>query len=235
MKTVEKLYWKDAYVKEFDAAVTGAEGRNVFLDRTAFHPQGGGLPGDSGHIGDLRVEDTIKEGEQEIVHVIEGTSHLEKDSEVHCAIDWPRRYRIMKMHTAAHALSAVFHREAGALITGNQIRQDESRIDFSLENMNREEILGYIEIVNDELKRDLPVRTYFLPREEALKIPGVIKLASTSPPNVENFRIVEIEGLDIQADGGVHVRRLGEIGRIEVTRLENKGKQNRRLYFRVAD
>jgi len=131
-------------------------------------------------------------------------------------------------------LRAVIRNETGALITGNQIKPDESRIDFSLERMDRELIERLVERVNAEIRKGAPVRSYFLPREEALKIDGIVKLAGASPPDVREFRIVEIVGLDIQADGGVHVKNLNEIGRVNVTRIENKGKSNRRIYFTVA-
>ncbi len=232
---VRKIYWEDAYVNEFDGKVVRIEGSKVYLDATAFHPRGGGLVGDSGTLNGIRVTDTLKEGESEICHVVEGDGTFTPGDSVHGVIDWDRRYRIMKMHTTAHALSAVFNREAGALITGNQIKPDESRIDFSLENLDRDVMNSYVEMVNEAILRKLPVRTYFLPRAEAVRIPAIVKLAGAAPPDIETFRIVEIEGLDIQADGGVHVRNLGEISRVTPLRFENKGKSNRRLYFTVAE
>lgn len=227
---VRKIYWEDAYVREFDAKVEKVEGSKVYLDQTAFHPRGGGLLGDSGTLGGARVTDTQKEGESSIFHVVEGGS-FEPGESVHGVVDWERRYRIMRMHTTAHALSAVFNRQAGALITGNQIRPDESRIDFSLENLDRNLMNSYVDMVNEAVSRNLPVKTYFLPREEAVKIPDVVKLAGAAPPDIETFRIVEIEGLDIQADGGVHVKNLGEVVKVTPLKFENKGKSNRRLYF----
>lgn len=228
---VRKLYWEDAYTREFDASVIKVEEDKVHLDATAFHPRGGGLVGDSGLLGGFRVSDTLKEGENEVTHIIEGDHALKQGDSVHGVIDWERRYRIMRMHTTAHALSAVFKREAGALITGNQIKPDESRIDFSLENLDKEAMLSFVGEVNEAIQRNLPVKTYFLPRDEAVKIPDIIKLAGAAPPDIETFRIVEIEGLDIQADGGVHVKNLGEIKKVIPIKFENKGKSNRRLYF----
>lgn len=228
---VRKLYWEDAYQREFDATVERADGDRIYLDSTAFHPRGGGLVGDSGTMNGYRVTDTQKEGENSIFHTVEGQHGLKEGDHVHGVIDWERRYRIMRMHTTAHALSAVFNKQAGALITGNQIKPDESRIDFSLENLDRERMNSYVEEVNSAISKKLPVKTYFLPREEAVKIPDVVKLAGAAPPDIETFRIVEIEGLDIQADGGVHVKNLAEIGRVVPLKFENKGKSNRRLYF----
>lgn len=228
---VRKLYWEDAYAKEFDSMVSGVEGNKVYLEATAFNPRGGGLVGDSGTINGERVTDTIKEGEESIAHIIDGETALRAGDSIHGSIDWDRRYRIMRMHTTAHALSAVFNREAGAKITGNQINPDESRIDFSLENLDRDVMTSYIEKVNEAIGQDLPVKTYFLPRDEAVKIPDVVKLAAAAPPDIDTFRIVEIVGFDIQADGGVHVNSLGEIGKVIPLRFQNKGKSNRRMYF----
>lgn len=231
---MRKLFWEDAYISEFKAVVQSVEGRTVYLDATAFNPRGGGLVGDTGAIGNCRVADTVKEGEEKIAHLLETDPPFHTGDEVTGKIDWERRYRIMKMHTTAHALSAVIGRRTGALITGNQIRPDESRIDFSLDRMDRAEIEQFIDEVNSAIKRALPVRSYFLPKDEAMKIEGIVKLANASPPDLREFRIVEIEGLDIQADGGVHVKNMQEIGSVELVKLENKGKNNRRLYFTVG-
>ncbi len=227
-----KLFWDDAYASKFSARVLDVAENKVILDRTAFNPRGGGLVGDTGLIAGARVTDTVKDSDT-IHHVIEGPPGLTPGTDVECSLDWDRRYRIMRMHTAAHALSAVFNRETGALITGNRIEPDESRIDFSIGSMDRDVMTSYVDAVNMEISRNPAVKTYFLPRDEALKIPAIVKLAGASPPDVDTFRIVEIEGLDTQADGGVHVRRLGEVGGIVPVRFENKGKSNRRLYFRL--
>jgi Ser-tRNA(Ala) deacylase AlaX len=148
-------------------------------------------------------------------------------------LDWERRYRIMKMHTSAHILCAIVNRETGALITGNQISPDISRIDFSLEQFDREKISDYIKMANDIVKSALDVKTSFLKREEALKVPGLVKLANAAPPSVEVLRIVQIDDVDVQADGGVHVSNTIEIEEIIGKGAENKGKNNRRLYYTV--
>ncbi|MBX8636174.1 MAG: alanyl-tRNA editing protein [Thermoplasmata archaeon] len=231
---VRKIFWEDAYVREFDAVVQDVSENRVSLDATAFNPRGGGLPGDTGTLNGARVVDTVKDGDS-IVHVLDGPAQLTAGTAVHGTLDWDRRYRIMRMHTAAHALSAVFNREAGALITGNKIEPDESRIDFSIGELDRDVMTSYVDEVNREISRNPGVSTYFLPKEEALKIPAVVKLAGASPPDVSTFRIVEIKGLDTQADGGVHVGTLGEVRGIVPVKFENKGKSNRRLYFRLND
>ncbi len=227
----KKLFWDDAYIKEFTATVTSVDGNQVVLDQTAFHPRGGGLVGDTGSLESVKVLDTIKGDNDSIVHVVESAATVNSGGQLHGLIDWDRRYRIMRMHTSAHLLSSIFNKETGALITGNQIEPDKSRIDFSLENFDREKMLLHCRQANDAIAKNPPVKTYFMKREEAVKIPGIIKLATAAPPDVKELRIVEIEGYDIQADGGVHVKSLGEIEKIEPLKFENKGKSNRRLYF----
>lgn len=228
-----KLFWEDAYLKEFDATVASIQGDQAVLDQTAFHPRGGGLVGDVGTLSGVKVLDTIKIGQDSVAHVLEPSSTLDVGSRVHGVIDWDRRHRIMRMHTSAHLLSAIFHKQTGALITGNQIEPDKSRIDFSLEDFDREKMLVYCSQANEAIAKNPLVKTYFMKREEALQIPGITKLASVMPPEVKDLRIVEIEGYDLQADGGVHVKNLGEIGKIEPLKFENKGKSNRRMYFTI--
>jgi misacylated tRNA(Ala) deacylase len=220
------------YAREFDARVTSAEGNRVVLDQTAFNPRGGGLVSDTGTLGESKVTEVVKEGE-EIFHVLEAPLGLKPGDQVHGVVDWDRRFRIMRMHTSAHILSSVVNRETGALITGNQISPDESRVDFNLENFDRDKMSDYIEKVNDAVWRELDVKTYFMKREEALAKPGFVKLANALPPSVDVLRIVEIGDVDTQADGGVHVGNTREIGKVVGLRAENKGKSNRRLYFTV--
>ena len=228
-----KLFWEDAYVKEFDATVNSVDGNQVVLDKTAFNPRGGGLLGDTGTLNGVKVTDTIKTGEDTIAHVLEAPSTFVPGNPVHGVLDWDRRHRIMRMHTSAHLLSGIFHKQTGALITGNQIEPDKSRIDFSLDDFDREKMLVYCGQANEAIAKNPPVKTYFMKREEALKIPGITKLASVMPPDVKELRIVEIEEYDLQADGGVHVKNLGEVGKIEPLKFENKGKSNRRMYFTI--
>jgi len=227
-----RLYWDDMYLKEFDAKVESVDGTNVVLDQTAFNPRGGGLVSDTGTVGGLKVAEVSKEGD-EITHALETPPDFGPGAVVHGALDWDRRFRIMRMHTSAHILSAVVNREAGALITGNQISPDQSRVDFSLDDFDKGKISSYVEKVNEAVSRGLEVKTYFMKREEALANPGFVKLANAMPPAVDMLRIVEIGDVDTQADGGVHVRNTLEIGKVVGLRTENKGKSNRRLYFTV--
>ena len=220
------------YLREFDAKVDSADGVRVVLDQTAFNPRGGGLVSDTGTLGDAKVAEVVKEGE-EIFHVLESPTGMVRGALVHGSLDWDRRHRIMRMHTSAHILSAVVNRETGALITGNQISPDQSRVDFNLDDFDKERISSYIDRVNDAVARGLEVKTYFMKREEALANPGFVKLANAMPPSVDMLRIVQIGDVDTQADGGVHVKNTREIGRVVAVKTENKGKSNRRLYFTV--
>jgi len=229
----KRLYWDDAYTQEFDAKVLSISGNNVILDQTAFNPRGGGLVGDTGYVNSVKVIDTVKGEAESIIHVTSAPLDAKPGDTVHGKLDWGRRYRIMRMHTAAHTLSAIINSEQGALITGNQIEPDRSRIDFNLHSFNRAAAEELCRKANEVIATNAPVKTYFLNREEALKIPRIVKLASAMPPKTEVLRIVEIVGVDIQADGGPHVRTLSEIGRIDLERTENKGRENRRLYYTV--
>ena len=228
----EKIYMEDAYIKEFSARVLSVSGGNhIILDRTAFYPLGGGQPNDVGVLKregeEFRVVNVLKSGE-EIVHEVD-RGGLKEGDEVLGIIEWNRRYNHMKSHTAAHVISTVINRETGALITGNQLYENKFRVDFDLENFDKELFLKLIDLANEELGRAREVKTYYLPREEALKIPGMVKLAGVLPPEVDKLRIVEIEDLDIQADGGTHVRNTSEIGKLKFDSAENKGRGRKRV------
>jgi Ser-tRNA(Ala) deacylase AlaX len=220
------------YISEFEAKVEVANGDTVILNQTAFNPRGGGLVCDTGTLGGVGVIEVTKDGDT-IAHRLESRAPFGKGEPVHGVLDWERRYRVMRMHTSAHILSAVVNRETGALITGNQISPDESRVDFSLESFDKNKMSSYIDRVNEAVRRGLEVRTFFLKREEAIKLPGLVKLANATPPSLDVLRIVQIGDVDTQADGGVHVRNTSEIGKVLGLRTENKGRNNRRLYFTV--
>jgi len=226
----ERLFWTDAYAREFDASIVSVEGNRVVLDRTAFNPRGGGLVSDTGKLGGANVSEVVKEGER-IFHVVDRPESMGQGDSVHGTLDWEKRYRIMRMHTTAHILSAIVNREAGALITGNQITPAESRMDFSLDAFDKDKVGDYVRMANEAARSGAEVKTFFMKREEALRTPGFVKLAGALPPAVDELRIVQIGTIDTQADGGVHVKNTSEIGEIIVSRTENKGKSNRRLYF----
>ena len=178
-----KLFWDDTYAKEFDAEVELVEGNRVVLDQTAFNPRGGGLVSDTGRINGMRVIEAMKEGDS-VFHMLETPAELRVGDRVHGVLDWDRRYRIMKMHTSAHILSSVVNRETGALITGNQISPDESRVDFNLEDFSKDRIADYVGKANEAIARGLEVKAFFMKREEALAQPGFVKLANAMPPSM---------------------------------------------------
>lgn len=232
----QALYMNDSYLKEFEAVVESVkDDKYVILDRTAFYPQGGGQPYDTGVLisnGEEYPVVSVRKADGQISHEVSKPG-LKKDDGVIGRINWDRRYKFMRMHTVAHLLSALMHKEANVLITGNQIDLDKTRIDYNMAEFNQEKIKEYIGKINEIVKQDLPVKVSYMAREEAMKIPGMVKLAGTLPPNVTTLRIVEIPGVDIQADGGTHVNSLKEIGTVEFVKAENKGKDNRRVYYTV--
>ena len=233
----EALFLEDSYLKECGADVVSVkDGKYVVLDQTIFYPKGGGQPWDSGKI--TREDEMFKvvyvgRFSGEISHEVDRAG-LRQGDEVHCVLDWERRYKLMRSHTAAHVFASLLCKGTGALITGNQLEEDKIRFDFSLERFDREILKTYIDKSNELFKKDIPVKWYVLPREEALKIPGIIKMAEALPPDVPFLRIVEIVGVDKQADGGTHVKNLKEVGQIEFLKAQNKGKHNRRVYFTLV-
>lgn len=231
------LYMTDSYLREFEATVEKVEGNLVFLDQTAFYPNGGGQPNDLGAMecnGIVFVVVNVTKSSGTIAHHVDKEGLVVGDR-VKCKIDWERRYMLMRMHTAAHIIDAVLYKEAGALCTGNQLGVDKSRIDFSLDVIDREKMQKFISAANDVVSRGIDVKIYSLNREEAMKIPGIVKLAVAMPPSIDVLRIVEIPDVDIQADGGTQVANTREIGKIELLSMENKGKNNRRIYYNLVD
>jgi len=232
------LYLQDSYLKECDATVASVKNdKYVILDQTIFYPKGGGQPWDTGKMicgNDIYNVVYVGKFGGEISNEVD-ESGLRVGDKVHCMLSWERRYRLMRSHTAAHALASILVKETGALITGNQLEEDKVRFDFSLEDFDRDIFKGYINKANELFRHNVPVKWYELPMEKAMKLPGIVKLAKALPPNIPMLRIVEIEGVDRQADAGTHVRNLKEVGAIEMIKAENKGKNNRRVYFRLTN
>lgn len=231
------MYLRDSYLKELKAEVVKANGKYVVLDRTIFYPKSGGQPWDTGEVirmSDGRVFKVIFVGkfEGDISHELDREG-LKPGDRVRCKIDWERRYLFMRYHTACHVLSGVIHKETQALITGNQIDTEKTRIDFSLENFDRDEIRGFEEKANQVIERGLPVSINFVSREEVTGNPELVKLAKGIPESIKTIRIIEIKGFDRQACGGTHVKNTKEIGKIRIIKAENKGKNNRRIYFKL--
>ncbi len=239
---MKALYMKDSYLREFEAIVTKVtEGRYVVLDQTAFYPNSGGQPHDTGRItrlSDGAVFDVVFVGKfgGDISHEVraQGPAELKEGDAVRCEIDWERRYRFMRSHSASHIISGIMHEKTGALITGNQIDLDRTRIDFSLDDYDPSKMDAYIREASEKAAKGADVEVSFITREEAGKEEGLSKLAKGLPPGIREIRIVDIKGIDRQADGGTHVKNTREIGRIELVKCENKGRNNRRVYFRLA-
>ncbi len=237
----ELLFQKDSYLKEFEAKVTKVVDNKVYLDKTAFHPgPSGGLDTDKGWLvtssGDkLEVEQAIEE-EGEVAHIVKGDVSLIKPGDtIRGIIDWERRYRMMRLHTASHIVAALLYDKYGATVTGGHISPEAARDDFDLRGVKewKDALRWAVEEAYKIAKKCIEVKVYWLPREEALKIPGIVKLADRLPPEVEQIRIVEIPGVDIQADGGPHVKNTCEIGELEIIKLESKGSRRRRVYYTV--
>lgn len=233
----EVLYSEDSYRKECDATVVSVkDGKYIVLDQTIFYPKGGGQPGDTGKImKGNEVYNVVYVGKfsGDISHEVDREG-LRKGDKVHCLLSWERRYKLMRSHTAAHVFASLLCEDTGALVTGNQLEEDKIRFDFSLEKYDQEILNKYIDKANELFRKDVPVKWYELPKKEALKIPGVIKMAKALPPDIPYLRIVEIVGVDKQADGGTHVRNLREVGQIKILKAKNKGKYNRRVYFALV-
>ena len=229
----EELFLGDSYLKGFRAGVKKIDGREVILDGTAFYPGGGGQPADKGSLGigpvNAAVVDARREG-RGIVHVLD-RAIPDTVKELEGTLDWERRYAHMRYHTALHVLSGVIWREFGAKVTGGQMRPDHARMDFSFPGEWTAEAVREIErLANEALAENRPVKVYELPREEALSNPDLIRTqVNLVPERVKTVRIVEIENLDTQADGGTHVANTREVGNIEITAHKSKGRQNKRV------
>ena len=231
---MKPIYIQDSYVKSFETAVAAVEGDGVILEETAFYPQSGGQPSDIGSL--LRDGETFQVLRVEPagpLHILDRPG-LAVGDRVLGTIDWERRYRFMRSHTACHILSSVIFNKTGAKITGNQIDLDRSRVDFSLEAFDKSKIAEYVEETNRIISEDHPVRISLLSQAEAMAIPDLVRLAMNVPDR-EEIRVIEIEGVDRQACGGCHVRSTGEIKGIKLVKAENKGKSNRRVYFMLMD
>jgi len=233
----ELLYQKDSYLKDFEATVKAVQGRNIVLDMTAFYPESGGQPDDAGKLVKLpegrpfKIRGVKKLG-TEVVHEVDEDG-LKVADKVHGWIDWERRYTLMRAHTAAHLLAGQINRKFGSLVTGKQLGLDKSRIDFNLDEFDRSKFVTLVSEANEAIKTGAEIRSFFLPREKAMEIPGMVKLAGRLPPTIPELRIVEITRIDTQACGGTHLKNISEIGEIILLDLENRGKSNRRLYFTV--
>jgi len=224
-------------MKEFEATVLSVNENFIELDKTAFYPLGGGQPNDTGKLivneKEYIVNNVIKRDGKVYHEISNFDGGIKVNDKVKGVIDWDRRYLFMRYHTAAHVISSVIHKKTGAFITGNKITEEKTRIDFNLPNFDKEKLKEWEREANEFISKGHEVKTYILPREEAFKIPDLVKLKKLLPESIKNVRIVDIGDIDIQACGGTPVKNIKEIGGIEIFKTENKGKKNRRIYFRL--
>ncbi|HET8522095.1 MAG TPA: alanyl-tRNA editing protein [Thermomicrobiales bacterium] len=236
--TTDLLFQRDAYCRSFEATVTGvdASARTVTLDRTAFYPTGGGQPHDTGALtrdadgATWTVEDVTKAGGT-VQHHLAGDDPLPAVGDhLHGEVDWDRRYRLMRTHTALHVLCGVVFRDYGALVTGGNMSPDKARMDFEMDDFTPERVAEIERRANEEIAANHDVQVRILPRAEAFAIPDLIRTKiNLLPEGIAEVRTVEIVGLDLQADGGTHVANTGEVGGLKVVGTRSKGKSNKRL------
>lgn len=231
----ELLYLTDAYLREFDAEVVGVDeaARAVALSATAFFPGGGVQPCDVGTLGAGAAEVArVSKGENGLVwhHLADGAALPAPGTPVHGSLDWDRRHLLMRTHTALHVLNGIVWLDYEARVTGAHMTPGEGRLDFELPAMSQELAREVEARVNEQVARDLPVEVRFVPRSEADRDPSLIRLkANLIPRTVDPLRVIDIVGLDRQADGGTHVASTGEVGTVRVVKAESKGKANKRV------
>ncbi len=236
------LYQTDSYLQAFNASITHVDDANhaVVLDSTAFYPGGGGQPADSGELDvqgvNYHVIRARKIGE-DVFHYVGAEVALPKPGEqINGHIDWERRYKLMRTHTAMHILCGVIFRDYGASVTGGDMDPLQGRMDFEFETLQRELVDDIQESINREVANSREVRIKILPRQEAFQIPDLIRTKiNLLPEGIQQVRVVEIVGLDLQADGGTHVTNTSEVGEIRVVDYKSKGKINKRIYIEVHD
>ena len=238
LPATDLLYLRDAYLEAFTARVIDVRDDQVALDRTAFYPTGGGQPHDTGSLGAAAVVE-VRKGSGEEYHVvwhrIDGAAPAVGD-EVECRLDWDRRHALMRTHTALHVLCGVIWNEWRVPVTGGNMEPLSARMDFEFDPLPEGFGPRVEQLVNDELAADRPITVDFLPRDTAVQDEDLIRTkVNMIPESVSEIRVVDIVGLDKQADGGTHVRSTAEVGRIRVVKLENKGKGNKRVRLEIID
>ena len=231
----ELLYLRDAYARSFDASVTAVDDQRVALDRTLLYPTGGGQPHDSGRLGDALVVDVRKEGDV-VWHTLEGAPLPAVGDTVRGEVDWERRHALMRTHTALHILCGVIWNEWSVPVTGGNMEPLAARMDFEFDPLPDGFARTVEQRVNDAIAADHPIEVSFLPRGAALADEDLIRTkVSLIPESVSEIRVVDIVGLDKQADGGTHVRSTGEVGAVKVLKTESKGKGNKRIRIEITD
>jgi misacylated tRNA(Ala) deacylase len=231
------LYLRDAHQRTFSARVVAVEDSTVVLDGTHFYPTGGGQPHDTGTLtwpgGSAQVIDVRKVGD-DVVHVLHGDVPY-AGTKVSGDIDWDRRHALMRTHTALHVLCGVIWNEWRVPVTGGNMEPLAARMDFEFDPLPEGFAARIEELVNAELAADRPIEVTFLPRSTAVMDEDLIRTkVSLIPESVSEIRVVDIVGLDKQADGGTHVKSTAEVGRIRVLKIENKGKGNKRVRLEIT-
>ncbi|MDE0376002.1 MAG: alanyl-tRNA editing protein [bacterium] len=236
----ERIYSVDSYAREMAAEVvaTDADDGRVLLDRTVFYPGGGGQPVDAGElaIGDDRLQVVgVKQDSDGVWHWLEGG--LPKvGTRVTGRIDWDRRYRLMRTHTSLHALCGVIWERFRSPVTGGNMEPGYGRLDFEIPNWDASHRDPVEQALNEAIARHLPVDVSFMPREEADLDPSLIRTkVNLIPPSVRRIRVIDIVGLDRQADGGTHVNTTEEVGRVRITKVQSKGRGFRRIRVALED
>jgi misacylated tRNA(Ala) deacylase len=245
MRMTVLLYQTDSYLRRFDATVTAAGGdegeeRAVILDRTAFYPGGGGQPHDLGTLevgGQIWPVVSVARRGGDVVHLLGGDDSLPATgATVRGALDWERRYRLMRTHTALHVLCGTIWRAFGAQVTGGQMYLDRARMDFELEDLSPERVRSIEGRANAAIAAGAPVTVRLLPRAAAFAIPDLIRTKiNLLPPGIQEVRVVSVGDLDTQADGGTHVADAREIGGIRIAGTRSKGRINKRLEVALVD
>lgn len=237
--STDLLYLRDAYLTEFEATVVSLREGAVALDRTAFYPTGGGQPHDTGSLDGVPVIDVRKEGDL-VWHSFDATTAptdgFAVGQMVHGEVEWVRRHRLMRTHSALHVLCGVIWNEWRVPVTGGNMEPLSARMDFEFDPLPEGFGPRVEDLVNAELAANRAIEVGFLPRSTAVMDEDLIRTkVSMIPDSVSEIRVVDIVGLDKQADGGTHVRTTGEVGRIRVTKTESKGKGNKRIRLEVTD
>ncbi|NOZ62355.1 MAG: alanyl-tRNA editing protein [Calditrichaeota bacterium] len=236
----ELVYQTNSYVKEFDAKITetDTEQNAVILNKTAFYPGGGGQPNDTGRLefaGKSVPVTKVKSIGGKIYHFLDGELPA-AGTVVAGKLDWDRRYKLMRTHSALHVLCGVVWRDYHAQVTGGNMEPLKGRMDFEFASLQKELVSEIEDKVNFEIQQSREVRVKILPREEAFKIPDLIRTKiNLLPEHIKEVRTVEIVGLDLQADGGTHVADIAEIGTVRIVDYKSKGSINKRIYIEVED
>ncbi len=237
----ELMYLHDSYANKCDSTITKSTEYDgnflIQLDQTIFYPTGGGQPHDEGTFtkdGVSYIVSAVYKLNGEVFHVVDKAG-LKKGDVVHCLVDWPRRYKLMRMHTAAHLISDLLEAEADTKVSSNQLGLEKSRIDFTLENFDRVYLQSFEQKANEIISQALPIKKYFISRQAAESNPSMFTLLKGFPEGIDKVRVVDIEGLDKSACGGTHLDNTKEIKGVKFLKFENKGAQRRRIVFTLVD